>query len=145
MRVNGEDLVGPPKSAAGRRTVAIPPHLIPDVERHLVEYVGRAGNALLFAREGNRHLSHTETTKAYARAREAAGRPDLRLHDLRHTGATWAAQTGATLAELMARVGHSTPAAALRYQHAAQGRDAAIAAAMSKLANGTSTLRTHEN
>ena len=36
-------------------------------------------------------------------AREAAGRPDLRIHDLRHTGAVLAAQTGATLAELMVR------------------------------------------
>lgn len=41
--------------------------------------------------------------------------------------------TGATLAELMARLGHSTPSAALRYQHAAQGRDAQIAAALSAL------------
>ena len=57
-------------------------------------------------------------------AREAAGRPDSRFHDLRHTGAVLAAQTGATLAELMGRLGHSTPQAALRYQHAAQGRDA---------------------
>lgn len=47
--------------------------------------------------------------------------------DLRHTSAVLAAQTGAALAELMARRGHSTPAAALRYQHAAQGRDAEIA------------------
>jgi len=45
-----------------------------------------------------------------------------------------AAQTGATLAELMARLGHSTPEAAMRYQHAAQGRDQAIAAALSALA-----------
>ncbi len=67
-------------------------------------------------------------------AREAAGRPDLRVHDLRHTGAVLAAQTGATLAELMARIGHSTPQAALRYQHAARGRDAKIAAALSELA-----------
>jgi len=40
----------------------------------------------------------------------------------------------ATLAELMARLGHSTSVAALRYQHAAQGRDAAIADALSGLA-----------
>jgi integrase len=67
-------------------------------------------------------------------AREAAGRPDLRFHDLRHTGAVLAAQTGATLAELMSRLGHSTPQAALRYQHAARGRDAEIAAKLSELA-----------
>ena len=48
-----------------------------------------------------------------------------------------AALTGATLAELMARLGHSTPAAAMRYQHAAQGRDQEIAAKLSKIALGT--------
>ena len=50
-------------------------------------------------------------------AREAAGRPDLRVHDLRHTGATMAARAGATLAELQERLGHSSVNAALRYQH----------------------------
>jgi integrase len=67
-------------------------------------------------------------------SRTKAKRPDRRFHDLRHSGAVLAAQAGATLAELMARLGHSTSAAALRYQHAAQGRDKAIAAALSKLA-----------
>jgi hypothetical protein len=47
-----------------------------------------------------------------------------------------AAATGATLAELMARLGHSTAGAALRYQHAAEDRDKAIAAALSELAAG---------
>jgi len=61
---------------------------------------------------------------------------DLRFHDLRHSGAVLAAATGATLAELMGRLGHSTPAAAMRYQHAAQGRDKQIAALLSKLATG---------
>ncbi len=46
-------------------------------------------------------------------ARVAAQRPDLSFHDLRHTGAVLAAATGATLAELMARLGHSTQGAAL--------------------------------
>lgn len=63
-----------------------------------------------------------------------SGRPDLRLHDLRHTGATMAAMAGATLAELQARLGHSSVNAALRYQHAIQGRDAQIAAALSAMA-----------
>jgi integrase len=72
-------------------------------------------------------------------AREAAGRPDLRFHDLRHTGAVLAASTGATLAELMARLGHSTVGAAMRYQHAAADRDKVIAAALSELAAGTVT------
>jgi integrase len=63
-----------------------------------------------------------------------AGRPDLRLCDLRHTGAVLAAQTGATLAELMARLGHTTPGAAMRYQHAGRERDKALAAKLSEMA-----------
>ena len=72
-------------------------------------------------------------TRVYYPARKAAGRPDLRFHDLRHTGAVLAAQTGATLAELMSRLGHSTSQAAMRYQHAAADRDAIIAQRLSAL------------
>ncbi|MET8041844.1 tyrosine-type recombinase/integrase [Micromonospora sp. NPDC005215] len=57
-----------------------------------------------------------------------AGRlDDLTFHDLRHTGQTLAAQTGATLADLMKRLGHSSMAAARRYLHAVDGRDREIA------------------
>ena len=73
----------------------------------------------------------------YHPARAEAGREDLRFHDLRHTGAVLAAATGATLAELMARLGHSTVSAAMRYQHAAADRDKAIAEALSELATVT--------
>lgn len=70
----------------------------------------------------------------FLKAKKAAGRSDLRWHDLRHTGATLAAQAGATTAELQARLGHSTAAASQLYQHAAKGRDRAIADALSRLA-----------
>jgi len=45
-----------------------------------------------------------------------------------------AAASGATLAELMQRLGHSTVSAALAYQHAAQGSDARIAAQLPVIA-----------
>lgn len=138
VRVDRAEQVGRPKSAAGVREVAIPPHLLPLLTEHLAEHVTRGREALLFPREprGTEHWTHGHFYKEWMRAREAAGRPDLRFHDLRHTGAVLAAQTGATLAELMGRLGHSTSAAALRYQHAARGRDAQIAAALSRLAEG---------
>ena len=60
----------------------------------------------------------------------------MRVHDLRHVGAVLAAQSGATTAELMHRLGHTTPQMALRYQHVAEGRDAEIAERLSKLAAG---------
>ncbi|MEO3939350.1 tyrosine-type recombinase/integrase [Dermatophilaceae bacterium Soc4.6] len=136
VRAEGKVIVGTPKSAAGIRDVAIPPHLMPLVREHLSSStIGRDG--LLFpAADGTSTLAPSTLYRVFYRAREAAGRPDLRWHDLRHTGAVLAAQTGATLAELMNRLGHSTPQAALRYQHAAQGRDAQIAAALSRIAEG---------
>jgi hypothetical protein len=45
----------------------------------------------------------------------------------------WLAISGATTRELMARVGHASPAAALRYQHATEDRDTALANAFSEM------------
>lgn len=136
VRTDGGFLVGDPKSDAGKRDVAIPPHLIPMIRAHRDSLPMRGPDALLFpAADGVSHLAPSSLYRAFYPARAAAGRPDLRWHDLRHTGAVLAAQTGATLAELMGRLGHSTPQAALRYQHAAQGRDALIAKALSDIAN----------
>ena len=57
--------------------------------------------------------------------------PDgLRFHDLRHTGNTLAAATGASTRELMARMGHASTRAAMIYQHATDDRDQAIARAL---------------
>jgi integrase len=128
-----------PKSEAGKRDVNIPPHLMPAVHDHLATHVPAQRDALLFPAVHGGHLSPATLRRPFHRAREAAGRPDLRFHDLRHTGAVLAAATGATLAELMARLGHSTVSAAMRYQHAAADRDKVIAAALSELAAGTVT------
>ena len=110
---------------------------MPVLREHLAEHTGKGRDALLFAAaNGVDHMAPATLYRVFYRAREAAGRPDLRFHDLRHTGATLAAATGATLAELMARLGHSTPQAAMVYQHAAADRDRAIAAALSEMAVG---------
>jgi integrase len=123
-----------PKSEAGMRDVHIPPHIIPALEDHLAKHVGRDRDSLLFPANNGGHLQPATLNRHWYRARAAAGRPDLRWHDLRHTGAVLAAATGATLAELMQRLGHSTPQAAMRYQHVAEGRGREIAELISKLA-----------
>ena len=136
VRVDGEFIIGPPKTDAGVRDIAIPPHLLPLVEGHLSDHTAPGRESLLFSAAGdsNRHMAPASLYRVYYPAREAAGRKDLRWHDLRHTGAVLAAQTGATLAELMGRLGHTTPGAAMRYQHAAADRDAEIARRLSELA-----------
>lgn len=136
--VNGRSVVGTPKSVAGIRDVAIPPHLIPLLRTHVFDHAVWGRDGLLFPSVSGGPIAPSTLYRSFYPARERAGRSDLRWHDLRHTGAVLAASTGATLAELMGRLGHSTPGAALRYQHAAQGRDAQIASALSALAVGGS-------
>jgi integrase len=58
----------------------------------------------------------------------------MHFHDLRHTGNMLAADAGASLRELMDRMGHSTTRAALVYLHGSDERQQAIAEALSKQA-----------
>ena len=143
VRIDGMVSVGKPKTAAGLRDVAIPPHLLTILKGHLEDHVGSGREALLFPSVGDPEIQvHSNTFRRHwLKARAAAGRPDLRVHDLRHTGAVLAAQSGATLGELKARIGHSSAQAALNYQHVARGRDAEIAARMSKAAKKWSKRR----
>lgn len=136
VRTDAGYVVGTPKSTAGIRDVAIPPHLLPAVKEHLMGNVNGRGGLLFPAADGTSHMAPSTLYKSFYPARTKAGRPDLRWHDLRHTGAVLAASTGATLAELMGRLGHSTAGAALRYQHAAAGADKRIAARLSEIAGG---------
>lgn len=57
----------------------------------------------------------------YALLAHRSALPVVTFRDLRHTGQTLAAQTDATLADLMKRLGHSSMAAARRYLHATAG------------------------
>lgn len=113
--------------------VTVPPHIRSDIKHHLDVHVGPAPNALLFtAPWGGCHLSEKTFRLHYRRAMEKAGHTGMRIHDLRHFAGTQAARVG-SLAEVMGRLGHSTVSASLRYQQIAQGRDAAVAQALSKL------------
>ena len=134
--IGGTAMLGTPKSDAGTRDVAIPPHMLPAVREHLRSMPMTGRDALLFptTNDPRKPMPGARMFVPFNRARADAGRPDLRFHDLRHTGAVFATASGASLAEVMARLGHSTPAAAMRYQHAARGRDKQIAAALSSMA-----------
>ncbi len=63
-----------------------------------------------------------------------AGLPEVHFHDLGHTGKVLTAAAGASLRELMPRVGHTSTGPALIYLHDTDDRQRAIAAAVSDLA-----------
>jgi integrase len=131
---NAKFTVGEPKTTAGIRDVAVPPHIRPILKAHLKNHVGHAADSLLFAGDNGDHLRADQYRVHWEKARAAIGKSNLRVHDLRNVGAVLAAQSGATTVELMHRLGHTTPQMALQYQHVAAGRDAEIAERLSKLA-----------
>ncbi|CAL9315946.1 tyrosine-type recombinase/integrase [Streptomyces sp. SudanB52_2052] len=130
---NGKREIKAPKSAAGKRTVSIPAAIIPDIRDHLERYAepGADGRVFLGAKGATPRRNHFN--RLWRKACSDAGIKGLHFHDLRHTGNTLAASTGASTRELMARMGHSTARAALIYQHASAARDRLIADALSDL------------
>ena len=129
-RVHGTWVVGDPKTAAGVRTVSLPRFLRPVLVDHLERYVGEEPSSLVFGTATGRPLARSNWTATFARAKTQVGLDDIHFHDLRHAAATAAVQSGATLKDTMARLGHSSARAALIYQHTARDRDEAIAAAL---------------
>jgi integrase len=114
---------------------------LPTVREHLLQHASPGKNGLLFSsqRDPEAHLPEATLNGrpavlddngnvltagfGWREARRRAAREDLALHDLRHTGASMAGEEGASMAELMYRLGHSTPSMALRYQHSRLDRD----------------------
>ncbi len=127
---DGTLLIGPPKSDAGRRTIVIPDALVPELTAHLATFVGPGAEARVFTGAKGALMRRRNWWGKWAAAVDAAEMPGFRFHDLRHTCNTLTAATGASTRELMHRMGHSSAAAALRYQHATRDRDAVIAQAL---------------
>jgi integrase len=130
---DGTIVIGPPKTDAGRRTLVLPEPIIPELDTHLATFGQPGPNGLVFTGDkGGPLRDHVWQTK-WTKARRTVGRPDLHFHDLRHVANTLTAASGASTRELMHRMGHASPDAALRYQHATRDRDVAIAAALADL------------
>ena len=143
---DGSSLTKSPKTMAGRRSLSVPGNVMESIDRHLAEFTDSSPDALIFTMDSDAPLTAATLQRAWSRARRIVGRPDLHLHDLRHTGLTLAAATGATSAELMHRAGHSSASAALRYQHATQDRDRVLADALEALVRpATVTQLNREN
>src|SRR6266516_4790507 len=131
--VDGSLVTGPPKSTAGKRTVFLPAFLLPEIITHLERFTSPGDDSLVFAGPKNGPLRRPNFSRAWRRATESAGLTGFHFHDLWHTGNHITAATGASLRELMGRMGHSTTRAALIYQHRTTESDRLIAATMSAI------------
>jgi integrase len=124
---DGTRSVGRPKTDAGRRTVAVPPVLLDELRTHLDTYAQPGPDGLAFVGPAGGPLRRSNWAKTWRPIAARLNLHHLHFHDLRHTGNTLAAATGASTKELMSRMGHSSSRAALHYQHATSERELAIA------------------
>jgi integrase len=124
---------GPPKSRAGRRVVDFADLIVPDLCKHLGSLP--SGAQLAFTSAEGTALSNTNfRRRIWVPALTAVGLEGIHIHDLRHTGNQFTANAGANPRELMARMGHDSPRAALIYMHSSDQRQRALADAVGKAA-----------
>jgi integrase len=124
--------VGAPKTASSKRTVAVPPAVIHAVKPLMT---GVTGDTLLFRTSTGGRMAQKYFWTAWTNALAAARKEDPlfnktpRIHDLRHTSASWGLQGGLTLYEVARRLGHSSTAttekvyAHLMHEGMARGAD----------------------
>ncbi len=138
----GRLLVREPKSDAGRRVVHLPAGLVAELRAHVSEFVRPDPEGLVFTSGRGTSLRQSNfRDRHWLPALQAAGVDRLRFHDLRHVAGTLATVSGATIREVQARLGHASPAAAYRYQHVLESRDAEIAERLDTLFRAAPTAQ----
>jgi integrase len=122
-----------PKTTAGVRRLTLPAVVAQAIVEHLDAYGPFSPDDFLFV---DRRTGITPTKTVWRRVWSNAQRDadvDYTFHDLRHLAGTLNATAGASIRESMARMGHSSPRAALRYQHLVELRDAEVASSIDRL------------
>jgi integrase len=130
----GQLVTGTPKSKASIRTVVLPELIVPELRQHLDAFAGNGPDGFVFVGIKGGQLRRSNFSKPWVRALAKAGlSAELHVHDLRHTGNTLTGEAGASLAELMNRMGHSSTRAARVYLHAREERDRQLASTLDKM------------
>jgi len=119
--------IGPTKTRRSRRTVVLPAQVLDAIAPLLA---GRASTDPLFHGARGGSMDRQVVHRTWRVARAAAGLPGLRIHDLRHTHASWLIAAGVPLPEVSRRLGHETITTTVDvYGHMAPDLQASAAAA----------------
>jgi integrase len=108
-RVKGGSELGPPKTRRARRTIALPPEVVAQVAPLLTEPGPRSG--LLFRSGTGKPVHHGNyRSRVWLPALAASGidPPLPRIHDLRHSHASWLIAAGVPLPVISRRLGHES-------------------------------------
>jgi integrase len=127
VRAGTKLIVTEPKTEAGKRSVAVPAALRGILEAHLKDHAQPGAEGLLiWDRATGSHVHDNRWGVVFNAACKSAGCEGYTFHDLRHIGLTYAATAGATIKELQAMAGHTTPTMAMRYQEVSTQHMAAV-------------------
>jgi len=125
--------LGPPKTESAHRTVVVPEQVTRRLCDHIEMFVNDRGpDDLVFTSVKGSPLLNRTFAPYWHRALVTTQMSDIRFHDLRHLAGTEAATAGASLREVMARMGHASSAASLRYLKAAEIRDRDVSDAIAR-------------
>jgi len=114
----GAPRLGPPKTAASRRTVPLPDAVLDALAQHLGRYPAGA-NSLVFTNERGEAIRRSVFSRLWRPAVAAAGLPaGTSFHDLRHYYASLLIRHGESVKVVQARLGHASAAETLdTYSH----------------------------
>ena len=132
--VNGYVHVTPPKTAAGRRRIALPGRLCDELVEHLREWPPSPDGFVFTARRGGPLLNRNFRDRIWLPAVRASVGEPLRFHDLRHTHATMLIAQGEHPKVIQHRLGHSSIKVTLdTYGHLFDGLDEGAAERLNDL------------
>jgi integrase len=134
-----------PKQAASHRSVGLPRHLVEEVAAHLAAFPPRPCGLVHPRREKCSGLvftgppgwrapvsRHAFRQDVWVPALAAAKVPSGRVHDLRHTFASWLVQDGVPLAVVQRLLGHASIRTTERYAHLAPEHSLAAVASLER-------------
>jgi len=148
--VDNEVIVSEPKTAKGRRSLALDPVTVAALRRHRAEQATEriaAGplwrhSGLVFTWPDGSPIHPQRFSSWFEQHAQAAGLPRIRLHDVRHSYATAALAAGIPAKVVSERLGHANIAITMdTYSHVLPGLDAHAAGTVARLILGDSGAR----
>ena len=135
-KLNGTYVVKEPKTPHSRRRIALPPSLALVLRQHRGEQQAQRAvlgkpltdDDFVFAHPDGTPLDPSTVSHSFAKVIRKAGLPPIRLHDLRHTHATFMLKAGIHPKVVSERLGHSSIRITLdTYSHMLPGLQEAAA------------------
>lgn len=129
-REYGEDLTGPTKTENSVRLSPMTDFLYEDVQKYIAALYGIEAHDRIF------YFTKSTLNKALTAAAAAAGLPQIRVHDLRHSHAAMLVEMGCSIVLVAERLGDTVEVAMSTYSHLYPDKQEAIVGMLNGMENG---------